>query len=256
MFFNPLLFASSLLATAVVAVPTSGADAAIMPRDTADGEMQFLKRDFILGARDLDVADLNGVNMTNSMSFISERLTRHVANYILLLVYKHAHIKRDDGDDIHIWVDRGFIEHDEEELAKRQEARPVTSISDGISDYCRDHARNDATGPDSPFSGGTNALYRWARSHHGGSFSVSAAGGWKDLIVAGTNSGANAVYRASIARGGGTDIGTQDIRNDADWTRGRARNYNGRWRAQSYGRETCFIASRLKFEITNTNKRV
>ena len=80
---------------------------------------------------------------------------------------------------------------------------------------------------------------------------------WENLVIAGSNKGANAVYKARRVSGlGGARIGTQDVRNDADWTQNRAREFSGRgWRASSKGGETCVLNSRINYEIVKTDLR-
>jgi hypothetical protein len=223
----------SLLATSVVAIPVA---------DIGESEdnLVLFKRDGVLDARDLALADIHGVNVTE--------------------MYKHSMFKRDDGDHIVVWVARDFVENEDEVnnvqgIDKRQTARPAGGFrTDSVSDYCRDHKRQDHTGPNGPFSGGVKAMYGWARGHRGGSWPVGSS--WKTLVLAGSNSGANAIYRARTVRGGSTFIGTQDVRNDADWTQKKERKFNGRWRASSKGGETCVLNDRLNYEIIRTDTRL
>ena len=167
--------------------------------------------------------------------------------------------KRDDGDHIVVWVARSFTEtEDEPGLTKRQGARPGRESSfrdDFVSDYCRSHKRQNHAGPNGPYSGGVQAMYRWARGHSGGSWPLGKS--WENLVIAGSNKGANAVYKARVVSGSsGTSIGTMDVRNDADWTQNRAREFSGRgWRASSKGGETCLLNSRINYEIVKTDLR-
>jgi hypothetical protein len=171
-------------------------------------------------------------------------------------------VKRDDGDHVVVWVARDFVEDrnvadDRQGFSKRQGARPGDKSgfgADTASDYCRDHKRQDHTGPNGPYSGGVQAMYRWARGHPGGSWPLGSS--WKNLVLAGSNKGANAIYKAKMVSGGDTWIGTQDVRNDADWTQKRAREFSGRgWRASSKGGETCVLWSRINYEIVRTDYR-
>ncbi|EKJ77350.1 hypothetical protein FPSE_02428 [Fusarium pseudograminearum CS3096] len=221
----------SLLATSTVAVPVADID------NSGDNLVLF-KRDDLLDARDLELADIHGVNVTE--------------------MYKHSMLKRDDGDHVVVWVARDFIEaNDGQGVSKRQTARPGTNSNfqnDAISDYCRDHKRQNHAGPNGPFSGGVKAMYGWARGHSGGSWPVGS--GWKNLVLAGSNSGANALYRARVTSGDVTHVGTQDVRNDADWTQQRAQKFNGQWRASSKGGETCSTNDRINYEIIRTDYRL
>ncbi|CAF3590216.1 hypothetical protein SNK03_012905 [Fusarium graminearum] len=229
MLFTYLL--PSLLVTSAVALPVA---------DIGESEdnLVLFKRDDILSARDIELANIHGVDLTE--------------------MYKHSMIKRDDGDHIVVWVARDFIEaNDEQGVSKRQSARPGTKsdfTSDNKADYCRDHTRHDQTGPNGPYSGGVQAMYDWARNHSGGRWPLTSS--WKNLVLAGSNSGANALYKAKTT-GGETNIGTKDVRNDADWTRNRAREFSGRgWRASSKGGETCGLQVRINYEIVKTDYKL
>ncbi|RBR26388.1 uncharacterized protein FIESC28_00793 [Fusarium coffeatum] len=217
----------TLLASKAVAIPVAD----------NDQDLVLFKRDDVLEARDLELADIHGVNLTE--------------------MYKHSMFKRDDGDHVVVWVARSFTE-EEPSLTKRQGARPGRESgfgTDSASDYCRDHKRQNHAGPNGPYSGGVQAMYRWARGHRGGSWPLGKS--WENLVIAGSNKGANAVYKARRVSGlGGARIGTMDVRNDADWTQNRAREFSGRgWRASSKGGETCVINSRINYEIVRTDLR-
>lgn len=165
--------------------------------------------------------------------------------------------KRDDGDHIVVWVARSFTEEDPS-LTKRQGARPGRESgfqNSPFSDYCRSHKRQNHAGPNGPYSGGVQAIYRWARGHSGGEWNVNK--NWENLVIAGSNKGANAVYKARVVSGlNPTATGTMDVRNDADWTQNRAREFSGRgWRASSKGGETCGLNTRINYEIVRTDLR-
>ena len=167
--------------------------------------------------------------------------------------------KRDDGDHIVIWVARSFSEHQDGTLMKRQQARPGKNgyyTEYAVSDYCRRHSRQNHAGPNGPYSGGVQAMYNWANSHRG-YFVVQSS--WENLMIAGSNTGANAVYRAKTKNGrDGTIVGTMDVRNDADWTQNRAMEFSGRgWRASSKGGEDCSGSGiRILYEIVRSDYRV
>lgn len=177
-------------------------------------------------------------------------------------MYKHAHIKREDGDHINIWVHRSFVEDDEEEeqgLAKRQQkvrlGYNVNFDAGRDSDRCNDHSRDVKTNQGSPFTGGVGAMFQWAHERNG-AFFVGPGGAWQPLVVAGSNSGANAVHRVQAVSGGDSFyVGTKDVRNDADWTRNHAIQFNGRWRASSTGRETC-SGNRVRYQVVQTDESV
>lgn len=251
MLFKYLL--PGLLTTTAVAVPVADSDENIM----------HFKRDDVLKSRDLELANIHGVNLTDSktlIALISITLGKNANPMPLPTVYKHSMFKRADGDHVIIWVARSFIDHQEEQgsLDKRQGARPGRESgfnSDALfSDLCHDHRRQNHAGPNGPYSGGVQAMYRWARAHRGGAWPVRS--NWENLVIAGSNNGANAVYKARVVRGGSSSIGTQDVRNDADWTQNRAREFSGRgWRASSKGGETCALGQRINYEIVRTDLR-
>lgn len=183
-------------------------------------------------------------------------------------------IKRDSGDDITIWVNRAFVEGDQEEdLVKRQRARPVQSGTWRPSmarDWCRDHHRVNHAGPNGPYSGGVQAMFRWADQNSGYFDFGDAAysqnrGGWREFVIAGSNSGANAVYKARLQAKSPPNwnrraVGTEDVRNDADWTQHRARSFSGSWRASSKGKQLCGWPGEgsrwVDYEIVRVNRNV
>jgi hypothetical protein len=189
-------------------------------------------------------------------------------------VHKHSVFKRDDGDHITIWVDNGFEEVEgphEDPLSKRQSARLwwsnyYTSANGRASDYCRQHDRRDWTSSGAPCTGGVKALAEWARDNKGW-FNWGIVGGgwqWRTVLIAGSNSGCNARYRGQVIDdnplAAGTQVGTDDVRDDAYWTLDRGRQFNGRWKAASYGWETCGVPGpsnvRFNYEIRDFNERV
>lgn len=174
-------------------------------------------------------------------------------------MYKHARIKRDDGDDLTIWVNRRFVPTDEEsqDLTKRQGARMGSggNYRGGDRDQCNNHARNHHRTASSPYSGGVQAIERWAGAREGYFTITAQLEKWDNLVVGGSNSGANALYRAQRADGNNIRIGTEDIRDDADWTADGAVKFGSSWRAQGYGRESC-PGGRLKYEIIRTKYNV
>lgn len=190
-------------------------------------------------------------------------------------MYKHSVIKRDDGDHITIWVDSGFTTKTEEEkendgLAKRQRARILDDTifrNSGGIDWCREHSRTDTASSNGPTSGGVQAMYRWARDHDGYfSFGQSSLeerqSNWKNFIIAGSNGGTNALYRARLRRQAPPNwyekaVGSEDVGNDADFTQHRQRLVNGKWYASSRGNELCGWpgegSRRVDYEIIKSN---
>lgn len=98
-------------------------------------------------------------------------------------------------------------------------------------------------------------MFNWANAHNG-AFHVPPGGQWQPLVVAGSNSGANAVHRVqAVDDHHSFFVGTKDVRNDADWTRKQAIEFNGRKRASSTGRETC-SGKRIRYQVVMTPEKV
>lgn len=188
-------------------------------------------------------------------------------------MHKHSVIKRDDGDHFTIWVDNRFADVEgpqESPHAKRQSARlwPGSRFvsAPGVNDYCNQHDRKDWTSSNSPTTGGIIAMSRWADNNDGYfPWGDNDGGwGWRTVLIGGSNGGANARYRAQMSnRATGqvrSSIGTRDVHNDAEWTLSRGQNYNGNWRASSYGWETCGWPGtgwgRANYEITFFDQNV
>ncbi|KAH7024378.1 uncharacterized protein B0I36DRAFT_250525 [Microdochium trichocladiopsis] len=233
------LLAVVFAATTAVAFPA--------PDGQEPAQVVRFKRDSILEARDFELAEAHGVDLSK--------------------MYKHSLLKRGDGDHVTVWVDRRYVEHEDLHEARDTEAaleerdinlrvgKDAAFSGSIISDYCYDHKRQDHTGPNGPTTGGVKAIYQWARAHGGGKFNVKSTTNWENLVVAGSNGGTNALYRAR-ALSGGTDIGTQDVRNDADWTLSKQRSFSGSWRASSKGGESCYLGRRINYELIRTQYNV
>ncbi|OBT90314.1 hypothetical protein VE02_03316 [Pseudogymnoascus sp. 03VT05] len=207
-------------------VSFSAAIALAAPTTDGFGEIELFKRDAVLDTRDLEHAELHGVNLTE--------------------MYKHSVLKRDDGDHITIWVDNSYasIEGPLEEavnVSKRQSARLA-----GNSNYyytgesnCRKHDMRFLTGKQSPFSGGALALARWGENHKG-RWVFTNNNTWKTLAIGGSNAGHNAQYRADNLEkvyGADTSVGTYDMGYNARHTYDEYRREmeKGVWRAAGYG---------------------
>ncbi|KAK1990445.1 hypothetical protein LX36DRAFT_739015 [Colletotrichum falcatum] len=215
------------------------------------GEMVRFKRDTVLDARDLELAELHQVNLTE--------------------MYKHAVVKRDDGDHVTIWAHKGYVEAEGPEekrpLTKRQTARlwmgSRFQTNPLLADLCGDHDRRDWVSEKAPTTGGVHAMHQWGLDNMG--FFPWGDGyggwGWRTVLIAGSNGGDNARYRAQFVDGrrDWSGIGTRDVAADADWTRDRERNYNGKWRASSYGWESCgntITPARANYEIRRFDEQV
>ena len=260
-----------------MAAATVNANAIPAPVEPGMGEIVRFKRDAILDTRDLEIAERHQVNLTESkrrdLAFLLFGLAFTYPTQIV--VYKHSVIKRDDGDDVIVWVDNHFVDtegpEEDPSLDKRQIKVQLKGglywVQGGSSDRCRDPDRKDATGPRGATTGGIDAMCRWAETHsgyfrYGNNF---GGWGWRTIMIAGSNGGANARYRAQFITGQDSNqamhIGTRDLYDDADWTRDRKQNYDGKWRAASYGWESCLgdtnlALGRANFELRPTTENI
>jgi hypothetical protein len=123
--FKIMLFQSLLtglsLATALKATP-------LRKDESLRGVVHF-RRDAILSARDLELADMHGVNLTESESTEDYRhnITPLAMDTDLSrsgVVWKHSIHKRHDGDDVTIWVDSNYevTQGPKNSISKRQSA--------------------------------------------------------------------------------------------------------------------------------------
>ncbi|KAH8172798.1 hypothetical protein LIA77_07053 [Sarocladium implicatum] len=225
------LLAGLCLATTVGAIP-------------AKHEVVRFKRDAVLSARDLELADMHQVNLTE--------------------MYKHSVIKRSDGDHVTIWAHNTYEDLEgpaENPKSKRQTAKlhggAAAAHWRNRPDFvnCRSHQRWDITSGTSPFTGGIEAIRDWTWDNVGfflmgvnpetrEVYGPGGGWGWRTVLVGGSNSGRNARYRMAVWDANIQYFGivhNPDIRHDCDWTLDRRRSFNGRWRAAAHGRQRCGI---------------
>lgn len=177
-------------------------------------------------------------------------------------MYKHTVYKRGNGDDYTLWVHNSFndtAEGDEEspeaestsQLAARQNVRVINNSQqnhrniDG-GNRCRRQNIHGTTHPNAAFTGGANAIIRWADSQNGRFY--ADANCCRDpkrvnLIVAGTNSGANIRFGIGVHpsnAAGYTIVGSRDVGDVTRTSRDSyQRKYGNRWRVQSHGAFRC-----------------
>lgn len=173
--------------------------------------------------------------------------------------FKHAVIRRDDGDDITIWVHRSFVEERDTSLtgtlAGRQ-ARPWGSFQPSDKPWgphlaCRGYSHVDKTNSSSPYAESAEYLATWAKNTNGhftagplftGQGLVYDA--WTDFVVAGTNSGGNAVF--SVGFPGSTTfrsarMSTVNIFDLVDYSLTHfKRKYGSTWRVEAQGNAYCY----------------
>lgn len=181
-------------------------------------------------------------------------------------MWKHSVIKRSDGDDYTIWVDNSFSEtpvelpvgptdasedEDSSVVEKRQQMLRTYANNmiwgEGFS--CHDFEFRDDTGPNAPFTGGILHMASWAAQNRNRRFEMVSGDtvnrySWRNLLVAGSNSGGNAILRGSPSmprRAKGRNwIGTQDIEHIARGTNTKfAAKFGNSWRARAWGPMWC-----------------
>ncbi|KAK0382730.1 hypothetical protein NLU13_9826 [Sarocladium strictum] len=192
------------------------------PLPDTDTGVDMFKRDAPLDARDVELANLHKVNLTQ--------------------MYKHSVHRRNDGDHVTIWVNRSFRPTEESEVDL--EARGVRLVANkggsGDTDACKHSSFRTRTGPNGPFTGGLLQLSQWGNDNRG-SF-LTSNNDWTDLVIAGSNSGSNAKFAARSKAAGNfiSRVGTFDIRDLArDTERMFKQQFDGRWRAAGEGTMPC-----------------
>lgn len=171
-------------------------------------------------------------------------------------MYKHTSVKRSDDEEWTIWVHKSFQESQANEtdvapgLQPRQlRARPIAPFFRSREDrQCHySSTLDDETTSGSPTTGGTQEMQRWADSRNNmGFFDLDSAfiqaNGNVDLIVAGSNGGANAVFIAKkhpLDFGRWAYVGTYDIYWMIDAANKFQRKINGKWRLGVHGGVRC-----------------
>lgn len=165
-------------------------------------------------------------------------------------MYKHTVYKRHDGDDITIWVHNSFVEDTDVGISEAPDKRALKSqyhySSDPNGKMCSNyHDWAGDTGTWSPTTGGPNEMIQWAKSRKGvWSFTVLPASDlrrYHNLVVAGSNGGANARLEAKRTHGDLYGwIGTYDV---AEVVRGAVNRFqkkiNGKWMVGASGKMDC-----------------
>ncbi|KAL2212799.1 hypothetical protein CC79DRAFT_1379851 [Sarocladium strictum] len=233
--------------------------AALIPSSSTD-HVEFFKRDHVLDASDIELAEAHGVNLTE--------------------MYKHSVVKRDDEEDITVWVHKSFEEdgipaeqslEQSSELNKRDQRLNTPGIEwweHGLAIMCHSPERYDVTGPKGAFTGGIIHMRDWCYNLGRGNFPLGGpyyGSGWRTLMTAGSNSGANVMYRAQLRPGGNNNkavfIGVLDIWDDLKWTYSKRKVYSGKERAASWGYKRCMERETghqngVEFRIQATDDRV
>lgn len=164
-------------------------------------------------------------------------------------MYKHTVFKRDDGDDTTIWVDNSFEEDVDVGISESLDKRGLKTEGgyhgNSKGRMCQNYrAWSGFTGPTSPTTGGPQEIVRWARGRRGAwPFPVlpqSDLTKFRNLVVAGSNGGANAHIEAKRTGSLYCWVGTHDIADIAQGAMDRyQRNINGKWRVGASGEMSC-----------------
>lgn len=170
-------------------------------------------------------------------------------------VFRHTIVKRADEngepEEWTIWVHNSFQEHEEDSettdaaVRPRQlRAKPLSPWFNGDPYMCGYYTYYDETSTGSPTTGGTQEMVRWCDARRG-HFDLNAAYELNNptrqlLIVAGSNGGANALFRTEKNSNNGVEIGTWDIRDLVrESSRRFQRQINGQWFIGARGGVNC-----------------
>ncbi|KAH7362249.1 hypothetical protein B0T11DRAFT_297706 [Plectosphaerella cucumerina] len=219
---------------------------------TADpvDNVELFKRDDVLTDRDLELASLHGVD---SMPSVTKRSPA---------AFKHAVIRRDNGDDITIWVHRSFVEERDPSLSgplTERQVRPWDKFRPSTYPWsprlsCTYYTHVDKTNSTSPLADSAAYLATWAKNTNGMFAAVSYTtpqgvivwDTWSDFVVAGTNSGGNAVFSVGFpgsTRGQTAAVLTANIFDLVDHSHTHfKRKYGSTWRVEAEGKATCYQA--------------
>ncbi len=179
----------------------------------------------------------------------------------MTIVFKHAVLRQPDGDDIIIWASNSLQDAEDDEDGEQEDAttRPVekrqqqyvdqswVNFRSGGPDQCGHSSMSGRTGSLSPFTGGILAMARWGHAYNQHARFSLGDDGWRNIVVAGSNSGANARFscrrvRDAAAIGFGQthwSVGSRDIADLARDTEARYKQQINGWRASANGRMPC-----------------
>ncbi|KAI3576164.1 hypothetical protein IWW34DRAFT_880080 [Fusarium oxysporum f. sp. albedinis] len=218
----------------------------------------LVKRDVPLTARDIEEADQHGVDLNK--------------------MYKHSILKHSDGSDYSIWVHSSFNPNflaDEEsgndvpDLGKRWDGftgaynrMPKQFKLDEDSNTCSWSDWVKRTDKHSAFAGGADAIIQWTRKNRGGwKLGPDDAYYSSDILVGGSNTGANMRFSVRKSQGRTVILGTKDVGGvTRDAFHKFRRKINGVWRMAGKGKMRCWTgddgASLLRWEIDRSDRDV
>lgn len=167
-------------------------------------------------------------------------------------VYRHSLVKRSDGDDVTIWVHNSYSEDHEADEPESLIERAVKLTGNAKfkeggwwaqnRDACGKSSFTGLTSSSQAFTGGVNQIRDWGRSKRGGFHLIPTSMSktkHTHLLVAGSNSGANARFMVKPEMTTEIMVGTKDIGDLAYNTLYYRKTYNGKQRVAAKGDMKC-----------------
>lgn len=211
------------------------------------------KRGDVLSPRDLLEAEELGVDVEQSMFLkLSRAATTFHTDRHRHIVFKHSMMKRSNGENITFWL------HNSWQDEKREEAPPQSKNSKrGLHIWEGGYTRNsggagykcdpliDAYGSsyaNSPYTGGVNNILTWSKANQGYfDLRVGCCPYLSDIIISGSNNGANAAYSVQPWKQRRYLVGSSDIADGVRLMRDRyqKKDTSGSWRVQGGGILDC-----------------
>ncbi|KAF4495119.1 hypothetical protein FAGAP_8733, partial [Fusarium agapanthi] len=204
-----------------------------------------VRRDVPLTTRDIEEAGRHGVDLNK--------------------MYKHSVLTHADGSDYSIWVHNSFdpdVKDDEKsandvpalgmrswkEDAYANDRMPNRFEFDQHTDTCAKSSWKKKTNNRSPFADGADALIEWTYKNKGGwRLGVQDSYYSTDILIGGTNTGANMRFSVRKEPGRIVILGTKDV---GDAVGGAYHKFKKRikgvWRMAGKGKMKCWDGSDLK----------
>ncbi|KAF4440996.1 hypothetical protein FACUT_3025 [Fusarium acutatum] len=217
-----------------------------------------VRRDVPLTARDIEEADQHGVDLNK--------------------MYKHSILKHSDGSDYSIWVHNSFdpdVKDDEksandapalgkrwEESGSANDRMPNRFEFDEHTDTCGKSDWKKRTDKHSPFVIGADAIIEWTWKNKGG-WRIAAEDAYysTDLLISGTNTGANMRFSVRKDPGRFLILGTKDVRDvTSEAYRRFKKKISGVWRMAGKGKMKCWDGNEeknmLRWEIDRSDRDI
>jgi hypothetical protein len=189
-----------------------------------------------------------------------------------LTVYRHSLIKRTDGNDVTIWVHNSFdatVPRDEDRSTPLEERRlrqpNKVPFQKGSSQPCFEKSMRSLTSSTlGAFTGGVNEIFSWGRANPG-RFVLDGVRQHTGLVIAGSNSGANACFMAKLAPGSSavSYLGSSDVAYLARDSTKFQRQYgsgNSGWKTAAEGSMRCpavySLATKVDWRLTFINANI